>query len=475
MTEVVGKTYGLGRQDSEEDTKSFDKTQSQSESTRSFGVEPSEEEDSESDDAGFTIPADARHLAVLLKLLNGKEKPQVPERPALPDPPVHFKKIPHRLLAVQKNNTQFARMMNSSVGRATTFCLSTVIFVFADYSLVQFQDPVRLLNGTHAPMMIAAFVAVLLFYVCMPTVSEKAGMFSKTSGWKPYMAIYRLAYIVAVPAFTCLALGMGGELGFGQKAATRFVANLDAVADVSRYFEAKDGYVALNLTKGIVETAVRTQHGEKTNQRASRFRNAQLFVNKEPFTGIVEPTVPPGAIQMYAIAPIFSQWAECMTRYEISPTCLEQHFVVAWAIARENSICTGLKMVACNHIAPELKPVYRCSTEAVDGRASTGAIQGLCGRVVLNPGKEIIDEFASLLVTDGWPRLHLPNISQPWIDVTPDDCISHPDECQRTWRLLGNIGVAFSVLTLLCIIFPAVIDWQVDKRIREVRKFWDRH
>lgn len=138
----------------------------------------------------------------------------------------------------------------------------------------------------------------------------------------------------------------------------------------------------------------------------------------------------PGRQNLFVIAPIFLDWAKCVSRYKVSATCLTQNNVIAWAVARSSSMCGDLHSISCRPTEPKLDPIYRCSSDAVHGRQHTMPIQGICGRVILAPQPAVIDELSALLLQDGWPVNSMPNASQPWIDVTPDECISRPGVCK---------------------------------------------
>merc|ERR1719359_370333 len=95
------------------------------------------------------------------------------------------------------------------------------------------------------------------------------------------------------------------------------------------YFELSDGFVALNLTKGITETLVPEEHGVKKHRRVSRFRDAELRINTEPYSDEVEPTETPGRLTTYRVAPVFSNWDACLARYRMSTACLQRNPILA--------------------------------------------------------------------------------------------------------------------------------------------------
>jgi len=314
-------------------------------------------------------------------------------------------------------------------------------------------------------------------YTVLPVLAKKAGMAPSREGvdFKPYLVCYRLSLLVSIPALSCLALGYGTKAGFGEAQGPPgeiTVMDLDRVS--LNYFEVSDGFVALNLTKGIVETLRLTNHSAEEAPRRSRFRDAGLRINREPFSDVPEPTEAPGALKLYRIAPVFAKWTACTTRYSISVACLQQNPVAGWAMSVTSSLCSDLYMVACRNPQPVLDPVYRCSSDSpVHGLNQTGPVTGLCGRVVQPPRDAVIDELSAVLLTEGWPQAALPNTTQVWLDVAPHNCIANSAACIAIWDLTGIFGIIFSVLTGLCILTPCALDCLVDRRIREARRFFE--
>lgn len=247
------------------------------------------------------------------------------------------------------------------------------------------------------------------------------------------------------------------------------------------YFEAKDGFVALNLTKGVLETVQITEHGtgddpqDPYTKRRSRFRDAEFRINKEPYSDVPEPTVPPGMVKIYRVAPIFQKWDTCLTRYRISPACLRQNSVVGWAFAETHSFCSDIAMVSCASPIPVLDPVYKCSSASpIHGEAYTGGdAVGLCGRIREPPEPAAMDELGSILLLDGWPAVSLPNETHVWVNVYEDACISDPQTCLSNWDTIGSVGVVFAAITVICILVPAYLDIRIDARIRNARAFFE--
>merc|ERR1719221_544808 len=183
-------------------------------------------------------------------------------------------------------------------------------------------------------------------------------------------------------------MGFGQRSAFGEAAGPPGGLKLGELSnDYWSYFEASDGFVGLNLTKGVIETLDKTVHGDADSERRSRFRDAELRINTEPFADVPEPTEPPNMITAYRIAPIFAAYAPCVARYKISGSCLARNPVQGWAISETRSLCSDLRMVACKPPKPLLEPVYGCSDPGNAERV------GLCGRIIQPPFEEVIDEL----------------------------------------------------------------------------------
>jgi len=292
--------------------------------------------------------------------------------------------------------------------------------------------------------------------------------------WKPYLVCYRFAFLTAAPSFALMALGYGAERGFGEAQGPVGEVRIAQLEKASlKYFEAADGFVALNLTKGVYETLHPMSHGTPEAIRRSRFRDAMLRINPKPANHVPEPTKPPGMLRLFRIAPVLSTWAACATEYAVEPSCFVENPIVGWALAKSSSLCTQLSMVACRPPQPTLNPMYQCSSaSSMNGSSVKGPVSGLCGRAVKVPPKPVVDEFAAILISEGWPRSALPNTTHVWLDVSPDKCIADPAGCASTWQNLGYVGLCFTVATVCCVLIPCFLDCIVDKRIREALQYY---
>jgi len=431
-----------------------------------------EAENPEEEEEDVNLVAPQKFLDMRLLMLGPKKCPVVPPEPAPVAVPVHTTKIPYSLVNIMPEPTVLAKMLNSSIGRMIVFGCTIITFGVAAVSVIDVQDFHNGMMETDKPMMFATFMALVLFYAAMPYLSEQAGMHPRSTGWKPYLVLYRFSFCLSVPALGCLALGYGQIAAFGEGEKNSGKMNVAfATPKSGMYFEAVDGFVALNLTKGVTSMKVRSIHGGNS-PRLSRYRDAELLINKEPFTGLAEPTVPPGAKKLHVVAPIFNRWAPCVSRYQISSTCLNANVVVAWAYAELPSICSRFNIMSCRLFEPTLDPVYKCgSKEPIFGRQMVYPVEGLCGRAVMPPPDDVIDELSALLLQEAWPKGFMPNSSMPWIDVTPNLCIGTAAECGARWNSLGALGAGLSFLVMLCIAVPAFLDWKIDGQIREVRAY----
>lgn len=402
--------------------------------------------------------------------------------PAHPAPPSHLsprewrdrRPGPGRRWRPPKSKTLFERVLVSSLARCCTFSLTLVCFAVALFGFSEWKRPSRVLNGESPVLLASAVACTLIMFGCVPLLAHVTGMSSEETGWKPYLVIYRIAFLWAVPALVFMALGMGLRTGMGDAVGTPGSMVMQSLhgLDPGNYFEAADGFVALNMTKGVAETAMFTEHGDENQLRYSRYRDAELKTNYEPYTTEVEPTPAPGLLKLYVIAPIFTNWASCATRYRTSAQCINDNPVTAWALAKTDSFCTSLRSVACMPPDPLLRPVYKCSTAHIDGWGYNDEIQGLCGRTIQAPPDLVIDEYSALLINQGFPQWALPNSSQVWVNVWPDDCISHPSDCLNTYSIFAGIGLFFAATTACCILGACALDCYIDKRIRAARAWF---
>jgi len=397
----------------------------------------------------------------------------VPLTPAPPQSPGRTKKVIPNDFIMPAPPSALERTLNSTLGRTLTVFVMVVNFIGLLACAVSWNAPDRWLNAEAIPILILGFLLLTSLYTATPALAQLAGLMPSSTGvdWKPYLVFYRLAYFCSVPALVFMYIGPGGRESHGfPEGDVEDISLTELTRGSYKYFRANDGFVALNLTKGITETLERGEHNVNV-PRMSRFRDAQIVNNREPFSNEVEPTVPPGFQETYRIAPVFLSWAPCVTRYRISAGCLKQNEVAGWAIATSRAACTTFRMVSCRVQDPQLEPTYRCATNPIAGSSYADPIQGLCGRSTIPPSDEVQDEPSALLLLDGWPESSLPNSTHGWYDVWPDDCIADINECEQRWTMYEQVGLSLCGLTILLAVVPLAIDWTVDARFRSALKF----
>lgn len=351
--------------------------------------------------------------------------------------------------------------------------VTVVNFWLVVLGVISWNAPDLWVKGEALPLLGGTGLLAMIMYVAIPALGRTAGLETPVTGveWKPYLVFYRLSFFFSVPALVFFHLGPAGRTGFGHAQGGIEDISIEQLEKASwKHFRANDGFVALNLTKGIIQTLAITNHSDSV-PRMSRFRNAQVVNNREPYSDEVEPTVPPGFQENYKIAPVFRSWAPCATRYRISAGCLKQNGVAGWAFATSRSLCSNLRMVSCRPNSPVIDPVYKCATDPIMGASYKDPVQGLCGRSADPPPEEVIDELSALLLLDGWPDETLPNSSHGWYDVRPDKCISRQQECESTWSLYEQVGLALGGITSLFALLPVFIDCYIDQRIRAAQSF----
>jgi len=367
------------------------------------------------------------------------------------------------------------RFLNSSMGRFSIFMSTCALFNLGIFGFTSFNKPEYRVTGESFYLFWMAAVSFLSPYT-IPLLAKRAGMNALESGWKPYLVLWRISFVTAGIACVLQVQGSGEQNGFGLSSGAPGDLKLEQLNnDFWNYFELKDGFVGLNLTKGVVETLAPGEHGVPAHRRFSRFRDAELSINKEPYSDNVEPTETPGMLSTYRIAPVFANWAPCVANYRISSRCLELNPVRAWAVSTSTSLCSRYKSVGCKPPKPFLEPVYQCSQAGgVRGIETTNPVQGFCGHVAKAPPDGAIDELGALLLYDSWPKVSLPKPSTLWLDVSPDSCINDPALCEASWSQLYLAGLAFQILTNIFILISAFCDCRVDYKIRKARYFVDK-
>mmetsp|Transcript_98901 Transcript_98901/g.176207 ORF Transcript_98901/g.176207 Transcript_98901/m.176207 type:complete len:481 (-) Transcript_98901:34-1476(-) len=443
-------------------------------------VEPessSEEEASGEDVEKAVLSKQDAYQKKLIKLelerMVGDHRIVVPSTPAPPQSPGRSKKsVPSNLIAA-KPPTALERTMNSTLGRSFTILFTMINFAVLIQLIIVWNSPAAWLSGEAVFMGSGVLLFSTNLYGFMPAMARTAGLMPINTGvdWKPYFIFYRMSFFTSVPAAVMMWMGPGARNSFGEfEGGIEDISTRDLTQGSYKYFRAYDGFVALNLTKGITETLLRTDHSENV-PRKSRYRDAEVVNNYEPYSDEVQPTVPPGFQETYRIAPVFPEWAPCTTRYRISGSCLKENQVVGWALATARSACTNFRAVSCRKQQPLLDPYYHCATDSVRGAQDTGVITGLCGRSVPPPSAEVIDELNALLLLDGWPLASLANSSHGWYDVWMNDCIGGYDECEKQWSLYELLGMILIGLTAVLAVLPIFVDCYFDKQIRRAQDF----
>eukprot|EP00747_Dinoflagellata_sp_TGD_P210770 gnl/TRDRNA2_/TRDRNA2_84025_c0_seq2.p1 gnl/TRDRNA2_/TRDRNA2_84025_c0~~gnl/TRDRNA2_/TRDRNA2_84025_c0_seq2.p1 ORF type:complete len:524 (+),score=57.51 gnl/TRDRNA2_/TRDRNA2_84025_c0_seq2:149-1720(+) len=407
------------------------------------------------------------------------KQPNVPTVPAPPAPPprtvfpVPPTAPPLPVGMAENPNSSLNRALNSSMGRQLTFVLTIVLFLVTAYGISYWDTPERGEDGSWALWIVIWISSGATMFTVIPALGERTGITYRLHGWKPYFVFWRASFLLAIPALLLLGAGFGRMSAFGSPIFARGGSIAAVKGSTIGYFEAVDGFVALNLTKGVIKTLGGHVTGEK-EKRYTRFRDAKLRINKEPFSDVPEPTVPPDAIATHVIAPIFAEWVPCVSRYRMSATCIERTPVIGWAYTHTWSLCSNLRSVACKSPAPVLEPLYQCSNNGgVYGSKTTEPIGGLCGRATLPPPEDVLDEFRAIMKVEGWDDTSVPNATAVWVDVTEEQCINTPDSCLSNYVTLGALGALLSFFVVVLNIAAAVTDFVMDKRIRKAVRVYE--
>lgn len=392
--------------------------------------------------------------------------------PPAGDPTLFQGRVPPRPYVAR--SSYLDRFLNSTSGRFFVFActlgfMNLGIYGFVNYNRPSFREP-----GLSFYYSILAFIIFATTFT-IPLLAPRAGMNAAESGWKPYLVLWRLGLFLGLPACYLQVSGDGQQNAWGEPAGVLGEIKVTEIENVFwNYFETSNGFVALNLTKGIVETLAPAEHGVKKHRRISRYRDAELRINREPYSDVPEPTETPGRLATYRLAPIFESWAPCVTNYRISARCLRRNPVKAWAVSKSTSICSSYKSVGCRPPKPFLEPVYNCGNGkgGTPGASTTMPMDGFCGHVTSPPPEGAIDELSALLLYDAWPKIALPKPDTLWLNVDPDPCISDPDACKAMWSTLTFAGFALQMLGNAMVVVAAFLDLRVDGQIRKARKLF---
>lgn len=404
---------------------------------------------------------------------------QVSDRPAPYLPPDRQKRRPPASVMPKSAETEttITRMIRSSVGRFCTMCWTLILFASVSTCSIMYREESVLMQGQAYLVVLLGCVLVVALFAGMPALARVAGMGTTVKGvdFKPYFVCYRLGYFLMIPALFLLYYSYGEQVSFGAEALGEnggaiYMGNLTATT--RRWFRARDGFVGLNLTKGVTELVYPVTHGTYGSNRTSKFLDSQLQVNKEPFAAVPVPTVHPGALKLYRVAPIFETWEGCLAGYMVSQFCLGRNKVVAWAMSRSRSWCSTISSVGCRSPLPLLEPTYRCWTDTPNNYADDGSIQGLCGRIVAPPPLPVIDELGALYTLDGWEAKYLPSPDAVWVDVSHDPCINDPEACEAEWAQRAQLGFIFVACFAVLTFIPMYLDCKLDAKIRTARKIY---
>ncbi|CAE8635643.1 unnamed protein product [Polarella glacialis] len=211
---------------------------------------------------------------------------QVPRTPAPPQSPRRSKKIIPAELIKPVAQSELERYANSTFGRGATFTLTAVVFGCVIAGLISWNDPQRWISGEAIPIALGTMAAIVALYTTMPAMARVAGLMPSETGvdWKPYFVFYRCAFFFSIPALVFTFLGPGAKVGFGlPQGGIETVTLAELELGSYKYFRASNGFVALNLTKGISETLQRAEHNPFV-PRISRYRDSELVTNREAFS-----------------------------------------------------------------------------------------------------------------------------------------------------------------------------------------------
>lgn len=392
-------------------------------------------------------------------------------------------------------------VFNSSFGRFLVFLLSVSLYACSCFGVMYSRMPEYVHSGMSTVFTLLTFCAMVMYFMLPARFAEQVGMNPKYT-WKPYLCLWHLSFYLAPVAIIFLAHGGAKLSAFGQF--YRFENVTEAITWPEGHpFTSFNGFVALNLTKAFVQTLMVDPMDNETTivkknynltgddgdvmeritvNQATRFREVKYFPPSNPVVeGFMRP-LPVDTMLHYIVAPIFSNFTNCLARFRATSVCQARNKIVGWAVATRNSTCSAIGFVNCLEHELKIEPMYGCVLDNLKNPSK------LCGRVVSRPNPTLVDQIVDTHVEEGWrfyggtpeevkagsrydKDLDEDVPTALFVNANYDECIVSHEKCEATWKENYLIGGLLSLLTMLLIFTTAIIDCWVDNNLRIARMY----
>ena len=314
---------------------------------------------------------------------------------------------------------------------------------------------------------------------------------------KPFIPVFFIIYLIAIPASLLCYLGfgrlsqMGSPIwsadGYGNQVSIFELSSRSASLQVDRdYFESSDGFIAFNLSKSVIHT-LNAYPLESSDTLYSGLSNpiidqifgpenttySNLYVSEYPiFDSSTNEEMYHDVLSRWTVAPIFQTSDPCLEGYApIHVTCMVSNTILGWALSTDsNSFCRSIHSSACDL---EGQTDYRLSVYyPLNFSSYTPTSVGVSGIVSSTPPEYIVEAIKRRFVADGWP-IDVDSANYPsgmpslWMQPIPD--ITTKMEAVRfSFNVFKYISIFLISLAVVVAILPFVLDLQTDLLVKQM-------
>ena len=315
---------------------------------------------------------------------------------------------------------------------------------------------------------------------------------------KPFISLFFLAYMVAVPAciFCYLGFGRYGSLGVlidksiqsnSPLTFSEIVARSGSLTIDKDYFVTNDGFVAFNLSKSVVHTSasyplqpIDTLYSGLSNPVVDQIFGqtnvsySDFYVSEVPLFDVSSILHYPDVRSRWTVAPIFASRSNCLEGYApVHVTCMLSNKILGWAYSTDRgSFCRSIDSSACESDATmgERLSVYYPEPFNV----SISPSDGISGIVASAPPDFIVEAVQRRFIADGWP-IEADIVSYPsgvpsvWIQVIPN-VASKMSSARDQFNIFKYISIALIIITIVLMVTPFVLDVKTDLLVLKLLK-----
>lgn len=307
---------------------------------------------------------------------------------------------------------------------------------------------------------------------------------------KPFISLFFLGYMVAVPAciFCYLGFGRSGSLGTliykslqpnTQLTFYEIAARSESLKLDRDYFVTNDGFVAFNLSKSVVHTST-SYPLQSTDTLFSGLSNpvvdqifgqknvsySDSYVSEVPLFDVSPILHFPDVRSRWTVAPIFASRANCLEGYApVHVTCMLSNKILGWAYSTDvASFCRSIDSSACESdaIVGDRLSVYYPDpfNESMSPKV------GISGIVASAPPDFIVDALQRRFIADGWPIeadtvMYPSGVPAVWIQVIPD-VVNKMNSASNQFNIFKYISIGLIISTVLLMLVPFFLDVKTD-------------